>query len=149
MIPSFSTTTTTAANDGENNDDNFQFHVDNNDNQTIRLIQPEIWQKSKTLLELIHLFLEKNDDFKKIVSNFVQTLNNVGEMIEKEKIKAIGSRSLIKALEMKRDSLREQYRNMIREKKIEYERMQLEHELLRREELQQQNLLLIIRQLKR
>ena len=35
---------------------------------------------------------------------------------------AIGSRSLIKALEMKRDSLREQYRNMIREKKIEYER---------------------------
>ena len=113
MIPSFSTTTTTAANDGENNDDNFQFHVDNNDNQTIRLIQPNILQKSKTLLELIHLFLEsmfvcsimfyclfqlifsisfsplnvENDDFKKIVSNFVQTLNNVGEMIEKEKIK--------------------------------------------------------------
>ena len=39
--------------------------------------------------------------------------------------KAIGSRSLIKALEMKRDSLREQYRNMIREKKIEYERFVL------------------------
>ncbi|XP_075678753.1 intraflagellar transport 20 isoform X1 [Dermatophagoides pteronyssinus] len=143
MIPSFSTI------DENNDNDNFQFHVDNNDNQTIRLIQPEIWQKSQTLQELIHLFLEKNDDFKKIVSNFVQTLNMVGEMIEKEKIKAIGSRSLIKALEMKRDSLREQYRNMIREKKIEYERMQLEHELLRREELQQQNLLLIIRQLKR
>ncbi|XP_075678754.1 intraflagellar transport 20 isoform X2 [Dermatophagoides pteronyssinus] len=116
MIPSFSTI------DENNDNDNFQFHVDNNDNQTIRLIQPEIWQKSQTLQELIHLFLEKNDDFKKIVSNFVQTLNMVGEMIEKEKIKAIGSRSLIKALEMKRDSLREQYRNMIREKKIEYER---------------------------
>nr|XP_027203216.1 uncharacterized protein LOC113797089 [Dermatophagoides pteronyssinus] len=119
MIPSFSTI------DENNDNDNFQFHVDNNDNQTIRLIQPEIWQKSQTLQELIHLFLEKNDDFKKIVSNFVQTLNMVGEMIEKEKIKAIGSRSLIKALEMKRDSLREQYRNMIREKKIEYERFVL------------------------
>ncbi|KAH9502090.1 intraflagellar transport 20 [Dermatophagoides farinae] len=130
------------------NGNDFGLHVDDDD-QTIRLIQPEIWQKSQQLQELINLFLEKNDDFKKIVSTFVQSLNDVGEMIEREKIKAIGSRSLIKALEMKRDSLREQYRNMIREKKIELERMQLEHELLRQEELKQQNLLGILRQLKR
>ncbi|KAH9502091.1 Intraflagellar transport protein 20, variant 2 [Dermatophagoides farinae] len=103
------------------NGNDFGLHVDDDD-QTIRLIQPEIWQKSQQLQELINLFLEKNDDFKKIVSTFVQSLNDVGEMIEREKIKAIGSRSLIKALEMKRDSLREQYRNMIREKKIELER---------------------------
>ncbi|OTF81478.1 hypothetical protein BLA29_013906, partial [Euroglyphus maynei] len=67
------------------NGDDFRLHVD--DNQTIRLIEPEIWQKSQHLQELINLFLEKNGDFKKTVSSFVQSLNDVGEMIEKEKIK--------------------------------------------------------------
>lgn len=39
------------------NGNDFGLHVDDDD-QTIRLIQPEIWQKSQQLQELINLFLE-------------------------------------------------------------------------------------------
>ncbi|KAI2804320.1 Intraflagellar transport protein 20, partial [Blomia tropicalis] len=62
---------------------------------------------------------------------------------------AIGSRTLIKALELQCEANKEQYRNLIRERRQELERMRLEHESLKREDLEQQNLLSILRQLKR
>ncbi|KAH9404679.1 Intraflagellar transport protein 20, partial [Tyrophagus putrescentiae] len=62
---------------------------------------------------------------------------------------AIGSRTLIKSLEMEGEATKEQYRNLIREKRQELERMRLEYESLKREDLEQQNLLQILRQLKR
>lgn len=37
--------------------------------------------------------------------------------------KAIGIRSLIKALQMEKEAIKEQYKNLIREKKIELERL--------------------------
>lgn len=120
------------------------------DNQNeIRLLEPSIYQRSIELRDLSDQFMAKNGDFRDSVSGFIDGLSQIADQVEREKLQAIGSRTLIKALELQCEANKEQYRNLIRERRQELERMRLEHESLKREDLEQQNLLSILRQLKR
>ncbi|UXI14448.1 RNA pseudouridylate synthase domain-containing protein 3 [Sarcoptes scabiei] len=102
--------------------------------QKISLVDPKILQQTIELNNLIKNFQEKNEDYRKIVANFLTALKEIGEKIEDQKIKAIGSRNQIKALEMEKDALKQQYRNLIREKKIELERLMINWSAIERDE---------------
>jgi len=75
--------------------------------------------------------------FRKIVSGFIQLIDSVAGEVEKEKMKAIGSRNLLKSISKQREAQQEQLKALIVEKRMELERLRTQHESLIKEEREQ------------
>ncbi|KAF6031477.1 IFT20 [Bugula neritina] len=75
--------------------------------------------------------------FQKIVGSFITTVDSVAAEVEKEKIKAIGSRNLLKSMSKQREAQQQQLQALIAEKKMQIERLRLQHESLLKEESEQ------------
>jgi len=68
----------------------------------------------------------------------ITTLVTPGQKeVEKEKMKAIGSRNLLKSIAKQRESQKQQLQALITEKKTQLERLRIEHSSLQKQEMEQ------------
>ncbi|KAK2163382.1 hypothetical protein NP493_1465g00044 [Ridgeia piscesae] len=100
----------------------------------IRVLEPEVAQQTGELKEECKDFLDKLSDFKKIVGTFIDVVDGVAQEVEKEKMKAIGSRNLLKAISKQREAQQQQLMALIAEKKMQLERLRIQHDALLKEE---------------
>nr|CAB3255315.1 intraflagellar transport protein 20 homolog [Phallusia mammillata] len=103
----------------------------------LRVLEPESAQQTGELKEECHEFVSKITEFQKIVGSFIDMTNELAGEVEKEKMKAIGYRNLLKSVAKQRDSQQQQLRALIAEKKTEMERLRLQHESLKKQEMEQ------------
>lgn len=107
------------------------------DFNSIRVLEPQLSTETNELKEECHDFIEKMTEFKRIVSIFVDVVNRVSEAVEKEKLKAIGSRNLLKSMEKQREAQQQQLLALLGEKKMQLERLRVQHEALQKQEAEQ------------
>merc|ERR1711976_1072303 len=103
----------------------------------IRVLEPEISQQTVELKEECKEFLDKMGEFQKIVGSFIELIDGVGKEVEKEKMKAIGSRNLLKSITKQREAQQQQLVALITEKKMQLERLRIQYDALSKEEQEQ------------
>ncbi|XP_064612956.1 intraflagellar transport protein 20 homolog [Liolophura sinensis] len=103
----------------------------------IRVLEPEVAQQTGELKEECKEFVEKIVDFQKIVGSFIDVVDNVAKEVEKEKMKAIGARNLLKSMAKQREAQEQQLQALIIEKKMQLERLRIQYETLQKEESDQ------------
>ncbi|KAG1680281.1 Intraflagellar transport protein 20 [Nymphon striatum] len=104
----------------------------------IRVLEPEIAQQSIELKEEGEQFVGEITEFQKIIDGFISIADSLAKEVEEEKIKAIGSRNLLKSIEKQREAQEQQLLAMIFEKRIIFERLFVQSETLNKE-LSEQN----------
>ncbi|ESO95305.1 hypothetical protein LOTGIDRAFT_188589 [Lottia gigantea] len=107
----------------------------------IRVLEPEVSQQTTELKEECKDFVEKIGDFQKIVGTFIGVVDNVAKEVEKEKMKAIGARNLLKSIAKQREAHQQQLHALIIEKKMQLERLRIQHDALNKEESEQNDFL--------
>ncbi|XP_059146435.1 intraflagellar transport protein 20 homolog [Physella acuta] len=100
----------------------------------IRVLEPEVAQQTKELKEECKEFVDRIGDFQKIVGTFIDMVDSVAKEVEKEKMKAIGARNLLKSIAKQRESQQQQLLALITEKKMQLERLRIQHDSLTKEE---------------
>ncbi|KAK2162869.1 hypothetical protein LSH36_90g05001 [Paralvinella palmiformis] len=103
----------------------------------IRVLEPEIATQTNELKEETKEFLDKMSEFQKIVDSFIGLMDNVGGEVEKEKMKAIGSRNLLKSVAQQRQAQQQELQALITEKKIQLERLRIQYDSLLKDEQEQ------------
>ncbi|KAH3890642.1 intraflagellar transport protein 20 homolog [Dreissena polymorpha] len=103
----------------------------------IRVLEPEVQQQTAELKEECKEFVDKIGDFQKIVGTFIDVVDNVSKEVEKEKMKAIGSRNLLKSIAKQREAQQQQLQALIAERKMQLERLRIQYENLQKEESEQ------------
>jgi len=103
----------------------------------LRVLEPEVSQSTGELKDECHEFVSKITDFQKLVGSFITMTNNLAKEVEKEKMKAIGSRNLLKSIAKQRESQKQQLQALITEKKTQLERLRTEHSSLQKQEMEQ------------
>ncbi|KAI8782754.1 intraflagellar transport protein 20 [Biomphalaria glabrata] len=103
----------------------------------IRVLEPEVAQQTKELKEECKEFVEKIGDFQKIVGTFIDMVDSVAKEVEKEKIKALGARNLLKSITKQREAQQQQLQALITEKKMQLERLRIQQDALLKEEASQ------------
>ncbi|XP_048735102.1 intraflagellar transport protein 20 homolog [Ostrea edulis] len=103
----------------------------------IRVLEPDVAQQTVELKEECKEFVDKIGDFQKIVGSFIEVVDNVSKEVEKEKMKAIGSRNLLKSIAKQREAQQQQLQALITERKMQLERLRIQYEALQKEENEQ------------
>jgi len=114
---------------------NAGMHFD--DLNKIRVLEPEVSQQTSNLKDECHEFVTKISDLQKLVGNFISQTTELAKDVEKEKMKAIGSRNLLKSIAKQRETQKQQLLVLIGEKKTELERLRVEHSSLQKQEQEQ------------
>ncbi|XP_034337829.1 intraflagellar transport protein 20 homolog [Crassostrea angulata] len=103
----------------------------------IRVLEPDVAQQTVELKEECKEFVDKIGDFQKIVGSFIEVVDNVSKEVEKEKMKALGSRNLLKSIAKQREAQQQQLQALITERKMQLERLRIQYEALQKEENEQ------------
>ncbi|XP_035219353.1 intraflagellar transport protein 20 homolog [Stegodyphus dumicola] len=107
----------------------------------IRVLDPEASQKTNALKEECKEYVSKITEFQTVVDGFLEIADALAAEVEKEKLKAIGSRNLLKSITKQREAQQQQLQALIIEKKLQLERLKVQHESLRKEEMAQNELI--------
>lgn len=100
-------------------------------------MEPDVAQQTVELKEECKEFVDKIGDFQKIVGSFIEVVDNVSKEVEKEKMKALGSRNLLKSIAKQREAQQQQLQALITERKMQLERLRIQYEALQKEENEQ------------
>ncbi|XP_071945790.1 intraflagellar transport protein 20 homolog isoform X2 [Antedon mediterranea] len=103
----------------------------------IRVLEPEVQQQTVQLRDECKTFVDKIDGFQKIVGGFIIMMDRLANEVEKEKMKAIGSRNLLKSIAKQRQAQQQQLHALIAEKKMQVERYRMQYAALQKEEDEQ------------
>ncbi|XP_046582773.1 intraflagellar transport protein 20 homolog [Haliotis rubra] len=103
----------------------------------IRVLEPEVAQQTVELKEECKDFVDKIADFQKIVSGFIEVVDGVATEVEKEKMKAIGARNLLKSIAKQREAQQLQLVALITERKMQLERLRIQYDALQKAEGEQ------------
>ncbi|KAJ9591379.1 hypothetical protein L9F63_002084 [Diploptera punctata] len=98
----------------------------------IRVLEPEVAQQTGELKEECKDFLEKITEFQKIADGFIQMADMLAKEVEKEKMKAIGARNLLKSVAKQREAEQQQLQALIIEKTMELERLRIQYQSLQK-----------------
>ncbi|XP_054707605.1 intraflagellar transport protein 20 homolog [Uloborus diversus] len=107
----------------------------------IRVLDPDASQKTNALKEECKDYVNKISEFQTVVDGFLQISDSLAAEVEKEKLKAIGSRNLLKSITKQREAQQQQLQALIIEKKLQLERLKVQHESLKKEEMEQNELI--------
>ncbi|XP_042895569.1 intraflagellar transport protein 20 homolog isoform X2 [Parasteatoda tepidariorum] len=102
---------------------------------------PEASQKTNALKEECKEYVSKISEFQTVVNGFLQISDSLATEVEKSKLKAIGSRNLLKSITKQREAQQQQLQALIIEKKLQLERLKVQHESLKKEEMEQNELI--------
>lgn len=107
----------------------------------IRVLDPIVSQQTIELKDECKEFVDKIAEFQTIVDSFIQIIDGLSNEVEKEKLKAIGSRNLLKSITKRREAQQQQLQALIIEKKLQLERLKIQYEALKKEESEQKELI--------
>ena len=103
----------------------------------VRVLEPEVSQQTEELKSECKNFVDKISDFQKIVGSFIEMVDTLAKEVEKEKMKAIGSRNVLKSVAKQRETQQQQLRALIAEKQTQLERFRLQYDILLKQEAEQ------------
>ncbi|KAH0948293.1 hypothetical protein HN011_012283 [Eciton burchellii] len=103
----------------------------------IRILEPEAANQTSKLKEECQNFVSKITEFEKNSDEFIKTLDNLGKEVEKEKMKTIGARNLLRSITKEREAEKQQMQALILEKSVELERLRVQYESFRKIEMEQ------------
>nr|CAD7416996.1 unnamed protein product [Timema poppensis] len=104
----------------------------------IRVLEPEVSHQTNQLKEECKEFVEKITEFQRIADGFIHTVDNLAKEVEKEKIKAIGVRNLLKSVSKQREAEQQLCQALMIEKSMELERLRVQYQSLMKCEHEQQ-----------
>lgn len=107
----------------------------------LRVLDPDAAQQTVELKDECREFVSKIAEFQKLVGSFIDITDNLSKDVEKEKMKAIGSRNLLKSIAKQREAQQQQLQALIVEKKTQLERLRMQHEALQKQEAEQIDLI--------
>ncbi|XP_043474671.1 intraflagellar transport protein 20 homolog [Leptopilina heterotoma] len=103
----------------------------------IRVLDPEVVNQAVKLKDESQTFVTKITEFKKGTDEFIKILDNVGQRVDKEKMKVIGARNLLRSVAKEREERKQQMQALIMEKSIELERLRVQYDSLKKIEMEQ------------
>lgn len=103
----------------------------------LRVLDPDVSQKTTELKEECKDFVDKIVQFQKIVGGLIEMVDELAKEAEKEKMKAIGARNLLKSVAKQREAQQQQLQALIAEKRMQLERYRIEYEALSKVEAEQ------------
>ncbi|RNA29741.1 intraflagellar transport 20 -like protein, partial [Brachionus plicatilis] len=89
----------------------------------IRLLDPESAQQTTELKDECKDFVDRILEFQKIVQYFSEKFDEISKLVEKEKMKAIGSRNATKSMQKQAEGQVMQLKALYVERKMELERL--------------------------
>ncbi|KAK0174816.1 hypothetical protein PV327_010543 [Microctonus hyperodae] len=103
----------------------------------IRILEPEITNQSEKLRVECQDFISRTTEFKNDADEFIGILESLANEVEKEKMRTIGARNLLRSVEKQREGQKQKIQAMIIEKTMELERLRVQYDSLRKIELEQ------------
>ncbi|XP_012272779.1 intraflagellar transport protein 20 homolog isoform X2 [Orussus abietinus] len=76
-------------------------------------------------------------DFQKNSEEFIQLIDGLANEVEKERMRTIGARNLLRSITKQRDAQKQQIQALIIEKSMELERLRIQFDSLKKIELEQ------------
>ncbi|KAG8309936.1 intraflagellar transport protein 20 homolog [Homalodisca vitripennis] len=107
----------------------------------LSIVDPDVAAKSQELREESTEFLDNITRFQEVVDGFISVVDSLAQEVEKEKMKAVGTRNLIQSMAKQREAKEQQYHALIIEKSTELERLRIQHQALLRTEAEQQDII--------
>ncbi|CAI5677665.1 unnamed protein product [Oreochromis niloticus] len=87
----------------------------------LRVLEPDVSQKTSELKEECKEFVDKIGQFQKIVGGLIELVDDLAKEAETEKMKAIGARNLLTSVAKQREAQQQQLQALIAEKKMQLE----------------------------
>ena len=103
------------------------------------VLEPEINDQTNQLKSECQEFVNKIFQFQTIVNNVIGTVDMLAAEVEKEKVKAIGARNLLKSMAKQREAQHQQLHALIGEKQVQLERCNLHYNSLLKLESEQRD----------
>ncbi|XP_049792771.1 intraflagellar transport protein 20 homolog isoform X3 [Schistocerca nitens] len=89
----------------------------------------------------INVLYFKITEFQKLVDGFISVMESLAKEVEREKMKAIGIRNMLKSVAKQRESEQQQLQALIIEKSTELERLRIQHQSLQKTEQEQEDII--------
>ncbi|XP_076832982.1 intraflagellar transport protein 20 homolog isoform X1 [Brachyhypopomus gauderio] len=93
----------------------------------LRILEPDVGQKTTELKEECKDFVDKIGQFQKIVGGLIEMVDELSKEAETEKLKAIGARNMLKSVAKQREAQQQQLQALIAEKRMQLERRPSEY----------------------
>ncbi|XP_076161506.1 intraflagellar transport 20 isoform X1 [Ptiloglossa arizonensis] len=103
----------------------------------IRILEPEVANQTNKLKEECRNFISKITEFQTNSDEFIEVIDRLANEVEKEKMKTIGTRNLLRSMAKERDAQKQQIQAQILEKSMELERLRIQYDSLRKIEMEQ------------
>jgi len=107
----------------------------------IRVVEPEVANRTVALKEECSEFVDSITSFKTIADGFIKLIDSLAQEVDKEKIKAIGARNLVKSIAKEREAHQQKLQALLVEKSTELERLRLQHQSLSKTESEQMEII--------
>jgi intraflagellar transport protein 20 len=107
----------------------------------VRVLEPEVAHETSELKEQCRDFVEKITEFQKIADGFILMADSLAKDVEKEKMRAIGTRNLLKSVAKQREAEQQKLQALITEKSMELERLRIQYQSLQKTQLEQQEII--------
>ena len=111
------------------------------DENRVNLLDPESRESSKKLLNDCNLFLNSSMAFMSLLNEFRSLANSVAQRVEEAKVRAIGSRNSLQAMDKERVARRQQLQAMIEQKEAELNRLSVFYDSLQRKQQEEDDLM--------
>ncbi|XP_066600480.1 intraflagellar transport protein 20 homolog [Prorops nasuta] len=103
----------------------------------IRVLEPTIANETNKLKEECQNFASQITDFQKFSDEFINIIDNLANEVEREKMRTIGARNLLRSVSKQRDAHKQQIKALLVEKTVELERLRIEFDSLKKIEQDQ------------
>ncbi|CAH0556143.1 unnamed protein product [Brassicogethes aeneus] len=105
------------------------------------ILEPEVAKQTNNLKEECQIYTEKINEFHRISNKFVDMVENLNKLVEKEKITAIGTRNILQSMEKQKETHQQQLQALIAEKSMELERLKIQLSSLLKTEMEQNEII--------
>jgi len=99
---------------------------------TLRVVEEDKFKDTERLRDEAEKFSEKMGEFQQTVKSLVEGMNKQGARIEAAKLKALGQRNRVESEKEVRKIKKKELESLINDKKALLDRLQLQHESLKR-----------------
>ncbi|CAK9799991.1 Intraflagellar transport protein 20 homolog B [Anthophora quadrimaculata] len=103
----------------------------------VRVLEPEVANQTSKLKEECQNFISKITEFQTSSNEFIEIIDRLANDVEKEKMKTIGSRNLLRSVAKERDAQKQQIQAQIVEKSMELERLRIQYDSFNKIEMEQ------------
>ncbi|XP_013146190.1 PREDICTED: intraflagellar transport protein 20 homolog [Papilio polytes] len=96
----------------------------------IRILEQDVLKDTEDLRDTCREYETKVKDFGKIISTLLETLKELGENVEKQKMAAIGTMNLLKSITKQRENDQAKLQSEISERSMVLEQLDAEYDSL-------------------